>query len=115
MTTTAVIPPEILQSFNSKLLSMPMPEFKDSPRKLARILEFINKKLRKKAIYGDRMEKYEKEYQEINWMLTQLQEKENSLPEKKSTAQQSFYWISFAKKSDRELFSRFGNRALFSP
>jgi len=111
--TENFISPEIAQFFNKDLLNIPTPEFKDSPKTFFRILGFIEKKLKKKSLYGNRMEKYEKYFDEVQRSLTFLQKKENSLPEKKSKAQQPFYYARFAKRGDRELFARLGRRSCF--
>lgn len=110
---TSIIPPKIIQAFSSKLLSTPSPELKDTPGQFLKVIEFIELKLKKKSIYGNRTEKYEKEFNEAKRLLTQLQEKENSLPEKKSKAQQSFYYVNLAKRSDNNLFFRFRQKAIF--
>jgi hypothetical protein len=104
--TTLQSLPDIKQYYNSALLSTP--KFGDNLQVIHRIFLYIEKYL-KKRIKKDpiRKEKSEKLAQEFLYLYDATTVKEKELEESpKNRTKELFYYIDFAKKGSRNLFSR---------
>lgn len=111
--TSTFIPPEISQSFNSKLLSLPIPKFCDDSETLWKIYIFISKKLAKKCNnHPRRIEKYKLLEEEFLKLYERAKAKETEL--EKKTGQKNkgpFYYIILPHQNDAKILRRFEYRS----
>jgi len=107
LTITSIIPPQITQYFDSKLLSTPVPNFNDSSQDLWLIYQYIKTKLLKKT---KKYPQWEKECLALEKQFMELYEralaKEKEHTEKKTHyTQGSFYRFRSLNKTDDRIFT----------
>ncbi len=104
ITSTCFLPPLIMQSFNSTLLSTPFPG--DNLQRLWRIYLYINKKLMQKShhdpIWKKKCEQLEKEFLEL-YERTKTKE-ENIETKTKNKTKEPFYFIEIPNRSHQNIF-----------
>ena len=111
MHTVALIPPEIIQYYDRRLLTGACPDFKDTPKMLKRILSYVLT-LERKLKTPRRYEKFRAKLEEYLEIYGRIQEKEDELKGKaEKKAQMPFYYITMPDRSSQNLFSRLRRRS----
>lgn len=109
MKTTTILPPEILEYFDNKLLESSC-KLGDSAEKFKKIYRGLVTKLDKKNMSPQKKKKYEKSKREFLYLYEKASEKENTETKIRHKAQGPMYYVRLSCQNDETVYHglRFG-------
>jgi hypothetical protein len=114
METISIIPPNIIQVFNPKLLSNPYPIFRESSKNLLLVYQYIKSKLEKKCKTPRRIEKFKKLEEEFLKLYEQVIKEEKFKEKTEHHTQRSLYFIKSIDQKDERILGRLSCKQIFN-
>lgn len=113
--STISLPPEIIQSFNKKLLSFPHPHFKDDEKDIFKILLYVHKKLwHKLDKCPSKKKECEKLIKEIRFYYEQIKKEKNKKTTSENLTERPFYHLECTKRSHTEILQRYVRKCRYT-